>query len=246
EKRIAQNGFFHGLTLLANYTWSKAIDDLPAGAGVEGTPQSAIPFWGTGRHQFDTGVSDFDHTHLMVLSYNWQLPRFAGSSYLTRAALGNWEMSGILTLQSGDAITVLAGKDQSQTGLNEDRAVLVGAARGTGGCGNTAPCVDWLNPNSFVLPAIGTFGNVGRNSIRGPGLFNWDMSFFKNVPMSERLRLQLRAELFNSLNRVNLMDPGVSPGGTPVSTLSVTSAGFGSIRAAADPRIIQLALKLFF
>ena len=163
-----------------------------------------------------------------------------------RAALGNWEMSGILTFQSGDAITILAGKDQSQTGINQDRAVLTGPARGVGGCGNTAPCVDYLNPNSFALPAIGTFGNVGRNSIRGPGLVNWDMSFFKNIPVRERFRFQLRGELFNSLNRVNLLDPGVSPGGTPVSTLSTTTAGFGSIRAAGDPRIIQMALKFFF
>ncbi len=246
EKRVAQSGFFHGLTLLANYTWSKAIDDLPAAAGVEGTAPSALPFWGPGRHQFDTGVSDFDHTQLAVASANWQLPSFAGASRITRAAVGGWEASGILTRQTGDAITILAGKDQSQTGLNEDRAEQVGPARGVGGCGNTAPCVDYLNPSSFVLPAIGTFGNVGRNAVRGPGLVNLDASFFKNFPVRERFRFQLRAELFNSLNRVNLMDPGVSPGGTPVSTLSTTSAGFGSIRAAADPRIIQLALKFFF
>jgi hypothetical protein len=246
EKRVAQSGLFHGLTLLANYTWSKAIDTLPTSAGVENTGVSAIPFWSTGRRQFDYGVSDFDHTQVMVISYDWRLPALASSSRFVRTILGNWEMSGILTGQTGDAFAVLAGRDQSQTGLNEDRAFQVGPARGVGGCVNIAPCVNWLNSSSFLLPATGTFGNVGRNSIRGPGLANFDMSFFKNIPLRERFRVQLRAELFNSLNRVNLMDPGVALGGTPSSTVSTTSAGFGSIRASADPRIIQLALKVFF
>ncbi len=248
EKRISQTGFFHGLTVLANYTWSKAIDDLPVGSGVEGTPVSTIPFWFLGRHQLDYGVSDFDHTHLMVFSYNWQLPAFSSTPRYTRALLGNWEMSGILTMQSGDPFTVLAGKDQSQTALNEDRAVYLGpaATSGTGACGNTSPCINWLNPASFTLPAIGTFGNVGRNSIRGPGLINWDMALFKNIPIRESVRLQIRGEVFNILNHTNPLDPGVAPGGTPVASVSVTSAGFGSIRAAADPRIMQLAMKLTF
>ena len=152
EKRVSQSGFFNGLTVLANYTYSKAIDDLPAGAGVEGTPPSAIPFWSPGRHQFDTGVSDFDHTHLLVASYNWLLPKFESAPRYVRSIIGNWEISGILTMQSGDAFTVLAGKDQSQTALNEDRAVLLGNARGTGACGNTAPCLDWLNPCFLWFP----------------------------------------------------------------------------------------------
>jgi hypothetical protein len=246
EKRMAQRGFFNGLTLLANYTYSKAIDDLPVGAGVEGTTPSAIPFWSTGRHQFDTGVSDFDHTQLLVTSYNWVLPRFGNLPRYARAVIGNWETSGILTLQSGDAFTVLAGVDASQTGLGEDRAVLLGTARGTGGCINVAPCINWLNPAAFGIPATGTSGDLGRNSIRGPGLINWDSALFRNITVREGLHLQLRGEVFNTFNHVNPMDPGVAPGGTSTASVAVTSAGFGSIRAAADPRIMQLALKLTF
>ena len=139
----------------------------------------------------------------MVFSYNWQLPALAGSAALvTQRRLGNWEMSGILTLQSGDAFTVLAGKDQSQTGLNEDRAIARPVRRrGAGGCGQTAPCVDYLNPDSFALPAIGTFGNIGRNAIRGPGLVNWDMSFLQELfRFASGFRFQLRAEMFNAVN----------------------------------------------
>ncbi len=246
ERRLAQTGFFHGVTILANYTYSKAIDDLPVGAGVEATNVSALPFNAPGRHQFDTGVSDFDHTHLFVLSYNWQLPALKGHSAWMTALLGRWETSGILTLQSGDSFTVLAGKDQSQTGLSEDRAVLLGSAYGTGGCVNVSPCLNWLNPSSFGLPAVGTFGNLGRNSIRGPGLINWDMAMIKNISTGEKLRWQIRGEAFNTFNHTNPLDPGVAPGGTAVASLAVTAAGFGSIRAAADPRIMQLALKLVF
>ncbi|HZT31874.1 MAG TPA: carboxypeptidase regulatory-like domain-containing protein [Bryobacteraceae bacterium] len=236
EKRFAQSGFLHGLTMLANYTWSKAIDTLPVNAGVENTGVSTIPFWMPGRRNFDRGRSDFDHRHRMVISYNMPLPALSGANRLARAAFGSWEMSGIWTVQSADALTILAGKDQSQTALGQDRAEISGPAQGGTACGSAAPCVNFLNPASFHQPAIGTFGNVGRNSVNGPGLFNWDMACMKNFPFHERFRFQLRAEFFNIFNTVNFADPS--------TTLS--SAGFGSIRAANDPRISQLALKFYF
>ncbi|HYM11057.1 MAG TPA: carboxypeptidase regulatory-like domain-containing protein [Bryobacterales bacterium] len=236
EKRFSQGGWLNGLTMLLNYTYSKAIDTLPVNAGVENTGVSTIPFWATGRSAMDRGVSDFNHTHRMALSYDWPLARFAGSGPLMRAVLGNWEASGILTTQSGDPFTVTAGKDQSQTALGQDRGVVVGPPKGAGSCRNTAPCVDFLNPGSFVLPGIGTFGNVGKNSLRGLRLLNWDMAFFKNIPIRERFRFQLRGEFFNIFNLVNFNAPSAA----------VSSGGFGSIRSANDPRISQLALKFFF
>jgi hypothetical protein len=77
-------------------------------------------------------------------------------------------------------------------------------------------------------------------------LINWDMAMIKNISTGEKLRWQIRSEAFNTFNHTNPLDPGVAPGGTPVASLAVTAAGFGSIRAAADPRIMQLALKLVF
>lgn len=108
---------------------------------------------------------------------------------------------------------------------------------------------NWLNTSSFAAPlaAVGTpadvyaaypfkYGNAGKDSVHGPGFFNWDMGLANESPLQESISLQFHAEFFNVLNNVNVADP--------VSTIS--SAGFGSIRSAADPRIGQLALKLRF
>ncbi len=239
EKRISQGGPFHGTTLLANYTYSKAIDTVPYNGGVENTGLSTIPFWGTwpiGRHQMDRGPTDSDHTHNMVISYVWPLPGLAASNRFTRGVLGNWEVNGILSAQSGFPFTVTAGVDESNTTIGADRGVVSGPAKGPGACGNKAPCVSFLNRNSFSLPTVGTFGNTGKNSVFGPNLIDWDMGIFKNFPLREQLKLQFRAEFFNIFNRANFLNP----------TAAVSSGGFGTITSANDPRIGQLALKLLF
>jgi hypothetical protein len=96
--------------------------------------------------------------------------------------------------------------------------------------------VNFLNTASFALPALGDFGNVGKASLRGPGLANIDAGFFKTISVRERLQLQVRAEFFNFFNRANFNNP----------SNSVSGAGFGSIRSALDPRLGQLALKVVF
>lgn len=231
--------FTHGLTILANYTFAKSIDDLPWNGSVvdvgADTPHG-IPWYIPGYRRFDRGRSDFDRHHVLVVSYVWDLPKPSSSSRLVRGLLGNWEVTGIVTAETGQPFTVVAGKDISQTGLGADHATVTGPPRGSGACGNKAPCVDYLNPDSFRLPDAGTFGNVGKNSVTGPGFFNWDVGFFKNIPIHERWRLQFRGEFFNVFNRVNLNNP----------TNGVSSGGFGSIRGSGDPRIGQLALKIFF
>jgi hypothetical protein len=236
QKRRIQSGFLHDATVVANYTYSKSIDTVPVGSGVEGVTASPIPYWMSGRHQMDRGVSEFNHTHNMVLSYDWPLPNLSNANRFMRALLGSWELTGILTAQSGFPFTVTAGKDQSQTGLGQDRGVIVGPAKGSGACGTRSPCVDFLNRNSFALPAIGAFGNVGKNALAGPNLIGWDMGIFKNFPFGERYKVQFRAEFFNIFNRVNFSNP----------TGNLSSGNFGALTSAGDPRIGQLALKVFF
>jgi hypothetical protein len=229
----------HGLTILANYTFSKSIDDFPFGTTLEGTGQSGggtLPWYFPNSHSLDHGPSDFDHTHRFVASYVWQLGQLHSWGRLAGAVLGNWSLSGLLTAQSGDALTILAGKDQSQTALGKDRGLLVGQPYGTGACKNSAPCVDYLSPSSFALPTTGTFGNLAKGAVRGPNLFSWDMGLFRSIPFTERLRIEIRGEFFNVFNRVNRADPSTS----------VSAGGFGSIRSAADPRIGQFALKIFY
>lgn len=243
QKRLSSGGprILRGASILASYTYSKSLDDAPWGMGAGSLTVSGVstlPWYYPNRHQNDYGPSEFDHTQNFVLSYVWQLPGMRNSNSFVHDVLGNWTLSGILTAQSGAPLTIFAGKDQSQTGLGRDRAVQVGVPYGSGACKNRAPCVDFLNPNSFQLPAIGTFGDVGKGAFYGPGLMTWDMGLFKDIPLrgSERYRLQLRGEFFNIFNRANFSSPNTS----------ISSAGFGSITSAGDPRIGQLALKLFF
>ncbi len=236
-----QKRYSYGLTVLANYTWSKSIDTLPYGQGVTGVSagsNSPVPWNFPGRHQFDRGPSEFDHTQRFVMSYVYDLPKLAGTNRLVRTALGAWQLSGIFTYQTGGPLTILAGKDQSQTGIGSDRAVYLGGPEyGAGACGSSGPCVNYLIPGAFGLPPTGSVGNVGKGALRGPDLLNWDTGLYKEFPIvRERVRLQFRAEFFNTINRVNFNNPNVTQ----------SAGGFGSITSAQDPRIGQLALKLQF
>jgi hypothetical protein len=226
---------------MANYTWSKSLDTMPANMGIGGVGQgsnSPIPWYVAGRHQYDSGPSEFDHRHRMVLSYVYDLPKLRDKNRLVRAAVGGWQLSGIFTVQSGGPLTILAGKDQMQTGLGSDRAnYLGGNVYGSNACSGSSTCVSYLNPSAFGLPALGTYGNLGKGALTGPGLVNWDTGVFKEFLLrGERLRLQFRGEFFNTLNHANFNNPNVSQ----------SAGGFGTITSAQDPRIGQLALKLQF
>ena len=227
----AQRRFLNGLSVQASYTWSKSIDDMPSGS-------SPVPWYLPGRHQFDKGPSEFDHGQRLTGSFVWSLPGLPRAPRMLRTAAGGWRFNGIFTAQSGGPLTVLAGVDVSRTGLGADRAVLLrSAVYGTGACGSSAPCVDFLSPSAFGLPAPGTWGDIGKGALRGPGLLNCDVGLFKEISLRDRLKFSIRAELFNVLNRVNFGNPNTS----------IAGAGFGAITSTAgDPRIGQLAAKLLF
>jgi hypothetical protein len=254
EKRMT-----HGLTILGSYTWSKSIDDLPSGGGVAdigADTVSARPWDDPLRHQFDRGPSDFDHTHRFVSSFVWGLPGFSGSKGFLHHALGGWQYSGLVAAQTGRPFTVLQGVELSGTGLGQDRGTLVAGASpyGNSQCGTTTGCVSWLNKAAFATTAatIGTYGATGKNAFRMPGKYSWDMGLSKSFTFTERWKLQFRAEFFNVFNRVNFFDEEVASGAgsqPSITNFQKLSAGaFGTFRAGqvGDPRIGQMALKLFF
>jgi hypothetical protein len=245
EKRMS-----HGLTILGSYTWSKSIDDLPNGGGVADIGADTVstrPWDDPLRHQFDRGPSDFDHTHRFVASYVWQLPGLSGENGLLRHLFGSWELGGVVQAQTGRPFVVVSGVNNSGTGIGQDRANLIGNPYGPGACVaakiTTSSCVDWLNRASFQSNSSGAFGNIGKGSFRLPGSYTWDMGLSKNFSLTERLKLQFRAEFFNVFNRANFMDDSASL----TNFQKVSSAGnFGAIQQAAEPRIGQLALKILF
>ncbi len=269
EKRMS-----HGFTILANYTYSKSLDDLPFGEGVSGfdTGYSALPLNNPNRHQFDYGPSSFDHTHVFTGSYVWQSPSLKSSGSLIHHLFGDYELGGIVSAASGRPITVLQGTEISGTGIGNDRGTLVAGISpySSNTCGTTIHCVSWLNRAAFQPttittgctppatscnnPAIfGTFGNIGKNVLRLPRTANWDVQIAKNISISERWRVQLRAEYFNVLNHPTFAPESISTGavnGTDQITSfdKLNSSSFGTFRAgqAGDPRIAQLAVKVFF
>jgi hypothetical protein len=257
----AQKRLSAGVTVLANYTWSKSIDDLPYGQSITTVVTgnvSPIPWYMPGRHQFDRGPSEFDRTHRFVGTFVWDLPRLSGSSALVRHTLGGWQLTGLFSAQSGAPLTVLAGTDRSGTGTGTDRATYLTGQDpyGAGGCSaanRPAPCVDWLNPSAFALPAAGTFGTIGKGALRGPNQVTMDAGLYKEFPLTkERVKLTFRAEFFNLFNRVNFFPPGATPDssrpgeGFNNNAPPKVTGNLYYINAAFDPRIGQMALKLIF
>jgi outer membrane receptor protein involved in Fe transport len=271
EKRMS-----HGFTFLANYTYSKSLDDLPFGEGVSGfdTGYSTLPFNAPGRHKMDYGPSSFDHTHVLSASYVWHSPTVKSSSTFLRYLLGDYEIGGIVTAASGRPITVLQGTELSGTGIGQDRGTFISGVDpySSNSCaGVTAKCVSWLTLAAFqptkvttgcTPPAttcnnaaiFGTFGNVGKNVLRLPRTSNWDVQISKYFNFTERWKLQLRGEYFNVLNHPNFA-PESTSGGAVNGTDQISAfdklngnSAFGTFRAgqAADPRVAQLAIKIFF
>ena len=238
------------LTVLANYTWSKSTDNLPYGtdAATFGTAgYYTLPLTASNFRRYDEGVSDYNHQHVFVTSYVWQTPKLEKSNRYAREVIGNWEVSGIITAESGAPLNLVASTDQSKTGIGSDRVVYSGTGGyQRGACSTAGPCKLWLSRPAFTLPPAGTAGNVGKGELIGPGFWNWDMGVFKNMPVNERFSVQFRGELFNTFNHANFStDNTGSRAKSPVQSNPNLST-FGQILAANDPRIIQLALKVIF
>jgi len=213
--------------------WSKAIDDYSSDPTPGQSSSLSIPY----SLHLNRGLSDYDVPHRLVASYVWALPRLAEQPVWLRTVFGNWETSGIWTIQSGRPFSVLSGRDNSLSGIGRDYADLVGDPYLDTGRPRSELIAQYFNPGAYTQNVAGTFGTAPRNHLRGPGFFNIDMALMKGIPIHESLRAQFRAEFFNVLNKPNF--------GNPFATQS-TPARFGRIESAGEPRIIQLGLKVLF
>ncbi len=220
-----QHRFSNGFTLLSNYTWSHCISDVDFTGELAGS-QYMNPF---NRGQ-DRGRCNFDVRHNANTSLIVSSPMH-GSSFGAKI-LKDWQLAPIVQMRSGMALNVTLGRDNSLTGVGLDRPDLVLADQYVP---NRKPEA-WLNPLAYATPALGTFGNLGRDTVSAPVQINFDMSLTRTFPIKERFRLEARGEGFNVINHANF--------GNPSTNLS--SANFGRILTAGDPRILQFALKLHF
>ena len=220
-KRVSQ-----GLTALANFVWSKTIDDTSS--GTEGNTGPPNPF----NFRSARGPADFDQEFRGTVSLVYTLPNMRVEG-LQKVLLNNWQINMIASLDSGLPFTVVSGTDRSISNIGNDYGDLVGnPARPTG----VSQIQEYFNTAAYTPATIGTFGDVGRDSLRGPAFFDVDTSIFKNFFFTEKRYLQFRAEAFNTENRPNFQNP----------TNSLASGTYGRITAAYDPRVLQFALKLFF
>jgi hypothetical protein len=221
EHRFAQN-----YTLLANYTWSKCLGIAPVTSLGGGVIQNPYNIRG------DYGPCSYDSPHLFNASIVY-LSQFGRGGLLSHL-LSHWNIAPLVRYQSGLPVNPTSGKDNSLTGVGNDRPNVNSTRAYTG-----APhglLYQYLNPNLYVANPIGTYGNAGHNSLRGPGYFNVDVAVTREIKLNERVTVHARGEAFNVLNHPNF--------GLPNGNIS--SSSFGQIRSARDPRILQASMKLIF
>jgi Carboxypeptidase regulatory-like domain len=244
-----------GLTLLANYTWSKAIDNTPynqSATAIASGNSYVLPIYEPNFKRLDHGPSDFDHRNVASISFVYALPKVmqdapGGLRYL----VNYWQASGIFQSRSGDPLTVSSSANNSSgSGQNRDRAILIGNPYGGSACPATAHCKSFLNPASFQNNPAPTaanpapnYGSIAKGSFVGPHYTDVDMSIARNFPIRERAALQFRAEYFNLFNHTNFGDPTTSLGGSFGQITGTTPQNGAS---ANDPRIAQFSLKLNF
>jgi hypothetical protein len=240
--------FAGGLSIRGVYTRAKTIDD---GDSLNATASGGEPALASNPFDLgaDRGLANFDVRNVGVINATYALPFGPGKHFRTAAHgavktfAGGWTVNSIVTLQGGFPFTPQLSYNPSNTGdtRNPVRPFVNPAFTGPVILGTPA---QWFNPAAFLAPpnSSGFFGNLGRDTLIGPGLATWDFSLLKDTPIREKLNLQFRAELFNLLDRANFNTPnavtftptGVSPTAGVITSTSTTS------------RQIQFGLKVLW
>lgn len=236
--------FSHSLYFQAAYTFSRAIDETSTG---NTSLNSAVNDQLTLKDS--RGLADFDRAHRAIVSYSYELPFFARSKGFIHAVLGGWLLSGITTFQSGAPFTVIDSAAASAfgllgTGTPTTPDLILGVDPLTHGS-TISRLNNYVNINAFApAPVIGPdgstgFGNLGRNTFRGPFEQNWDFSAAKVFAMTERQKLRITADFFNLFNHPNFANPAFLDIESPSNFGQITST-------VGTPRLIQFSAKYSF
>jgi Carboxypeptidase regulatory-like domain len=210
-----------GLAFQASYTFSKTLTDS---SSAWNTPQDSRNL------RAEKGLASFDVPQVLTFNYVWDVPAFQNSKGVVKAAVGDWQISGITNIQSGFPLTVTLPGDNEGIGGGLERPNLVASPNGP------KSLSQWFNTNAFVTPPVATFGNAPNGAVRGPGTFNWDFSLSKQFPIRERFNLRFRAQFFNIFNH---------PSFNGVDTV-LGDLNFGQVTSALSPRLTQLSLEAAF
>jgi hypothetical protein len=249
--------FGRGLSMTHSYTWSHAIDE---GSGLRVSGNGNIY-----NRAFDRGNAEFDIRHRYVGSFVYEMPFFKDRGGLLSALFGGWGASGVVSAQTGPPINIVESADRCLCGmptsaqhpdylggaiqLYDPRSVTAVPGRpnsyfdGTGGGSATGapnPYFRRVGSGNTAALGAGRLGTLGRNTLPGPGYFNWDLSGFKRFRITERHTFEFRGEFFNAFNHTQFDALGSSGIG------NIGSTNFGRISATRDPRIIQLSARYSF
>jgi len=239
--------FSQGFNIRGAYTLAKTTDIQ------SGFRYNNSVFTDPLNFSFDRGLANFDVTHRLVISGIWELPLdrpFRSGHNVMRKLTEGWQVSGIASFQSGIPFTIYSQADSSGTNTGFDRADVVGQTHifdprslhsFTADCTGGVLASDvhfYFDPTAYNCTGVAplTFGNAGRNTVRGPGRNNFDLTIGRHFKLAESRQVEFRAEFFNAFNHTNFMNP---------DNFGQDST-FGQITQARDPRIIQFALKFYF
>jgi hypothetical protein len=241
-----RRAFQSGVLLSSNYMWSHSINDGSIGGGESDTPQDSF------CRACDKASSDDDVRQMFNLSGVYQLPFGAGRPHLSspgalRAIFGDWELSAIGTAQTGLPVNITIDRSNSSVPgsysiSGEERPNLVPGVSLTPPGGSTPQ--EWINPAAFSVPAPGTFGNLGRNAFRAPGISQLDLGLSKYAHVTERMSIRLRADLFNVFNRAQYGAPNADLSQSNFGTITTTVSNYATGRGT--PRELQLSAKIAF
>jgi hypothetical protein len=242
----ARRAFQSGFLLSTNFMWSHSINDGSIGGGESDTPQDSF------CRSCDKGSSDDDVRLMFNLSAVYQLPFGAGKPYLSnpgvrRTIFGGWEASAIGTAQTGLPVNVTIDRSNASVpGLfsigGEERPNYVYGVPLTP-AGGSIP-TGWINAAAFSTPASQTFGNLGRNAFRAPGISQLDLGLSKYVSITERMSIRLRADAFNVFNRAQFGAPNADVSASNFGVITTTISNYATGRGT--PREFQLSAKIIF
>ena len=223
--------FTHGFSLLSSFAWAKAMDDF--------APNKDTPYYtnscSCGRF-FDYGPSDDDLNKVFKINANYSTPQVHIERVVDKF-LNGWQVTGIANWNpTGNPFTIVSGVDNSFSAIGADRADLINVSNIKetllGHRPHPGVIGQWINPNDFTFNAIGTFGDTGKNALRGPGYFDSDLAAIKNTTFGERVSVQFRAEFFNVTNHPNFAAPGNNVSNPGLGQIGGT---LGSTPMAAQP-----------
>lgn len=231
-----QQRLHKGFAATLNYTYGHSIDDSSAVRNTVPTNSYDLAF--------QRGSSSFDVRQMFTGFISFEVPQLA--KFAPRLTRG-WQLNSLLTFSTGQPVNILAGSNVSGTGENQDRVNLVGNPFANVPVLTGTTAAQYLNPAAFAKPAAGSFGNIGRDAIYGPGFASVDFSVFKTTRITERISVEFRAEIFNLLNRANWANPNATLSSSSFGELTQTlNGGSAPGLGFGEPRNTQLALKLIW